>query len=85
MSSLLPFDCHFLVMSLLCIGFSPFFFFCLFLAFVFSLGCVYLCSHLPCTFDGWVPILDFYLQSFSFRIGSDHKLFMILDSLVVLK
>jgi hypothetical protein len=31
----------------------------------FSLGCVYLCSHLPCTFDGWVPILDFYLQGFS--------------------
>jgi hypothetical protein len=21
---------------------------------------------LPCTFDGWVPILDFYLQDFSF-------------------
>ncbi len=29
-------------------------------AFVFSLGCVYLCSHLPCTFDGWVPVLDFF-------------------------
>jgi hypothetical protein len=33
-------------------------------AFVFSLGCVYLCFHLPCTFDGWVPILDFYLLGF---------------------
>jgi hypothetical protein len=22
----------------------------------------YLCSLLPCTFDGWVPSLDFYLQ-----------------------
>jgi hypothetical protein len=27
-----------------------------------SMGCVYLCSHLP---NGWVPILDFYLQGFS--------------------
>ncbi len=24
-----------------------------------------LCSCLPCTFDGWVPILDFYFQGFS--------------------
>jgi hypothetical protein len=39
--------------------------FCWLFACVFSLGCVYLCSHLPCTFDGWVPILDFYLQGFS--------------------
>jgi hypothetical protein len=22
-------------------------------------SCVYLCSHLHCTFDGWVPILNF--------------------------
>jgi hypothetical protein len=29
------------------------------------LSCVYLCSHLPCTFDGWVPVLDFYIQGFS--------------------
>jgi hypothetical protein len=28
-------------------------------AFVFTLDCVYLCSLLPCTFDGWVPILWF--------------------------
>ncbi len=35
--------------------------FCWLYAFVLSLGCVYLCSHLPCTFDGWVPILDFCL------------------------
>jgi hypothetical protein len=39
--------------------------FCWLFAFVFSLGCVYLCSHLSCTFDGWVLILDFYLQGFS--------------------
>jgi hypothetical protein len=26
---------------------------------------IYLCSHLPCTFDGWVRILDFYLHGFS--------------------
>jgi hypothetical protein len=30
----------------------------------FSLGCVCLCSHLPCTFDGWVPILDFLFNRF---------------------
>jgi hypothetical protein len=36
------------------------YFFILF-AFVFSLGCVYLCFHLPCSFDAWVPIVDFYL------------------------
>jgi hypothetical protein len=39
--------------------------FLLIVCFVFSLGCVYLCFHLPCTFDKWVPILDFYLQGFS--------------------
>jgi hypothetical protein len=32
----------------------------------FSLGCVYLCCHLLCTFDGWVLILVFYLHGFSF-------------------
>jgi len=36
--------------------------FCWLFGFVFSLGCVYLCSHLPCTFDGWVPFLDFHFQ-----------------------
>jgi hypothetical protein len=35
-------------------------------AFVFPLGCVYSCSLLPCTFDGWVPILDFYTGLFFF-------------------
>ncbi len=35
----------------------------------FSLGCVYLCSHLPCTFDGWATILDFYLQVFSLHFS----------------
>jgi hypothetical protein len=34
-----------------------------------SLDCVYLCSHLPCTFDEWVPILDFYLSSFFYFEG----------------
>jgi hypothetical protein len=38
-------------------------------AFVFSLGYVYLCSHLPFTFDGWVPILDFYSLGFSSYYG----------------
>jgi hypothetical protein len=33
-------------------------------AFVFSLGCVYLCSHLPCTFDGWFPSLIFIYNVF---------------------
>jgi len=40
------------------------FYFCWLFTFVFSLGCVYLCSLLPCTFDEWVPILDFYLHGF---------------------
>jgi hypothetical protein len=30
----------------------------------FSVGCVYLCSHLPRTFDGGVPILDFLFTGF---------------------
>jgi hypothetical protein len=34
-------------------------------AFGFSFGCVYSCSHLPCTFDGWVFVLDFYIYGFS--------------------
>jgi hypothetical protein len=49
-------------MSPLCIRSLPDF--CWLFAFVFSLGCVYLCSHSPCTFNGLVPILDFYLQGF---------------------
>jgi len=54
--------CYFLVMSPLCIwSLSDF---CWLFAFVFSLGCVYLCSLLPCIFDGWVLILDFYLHNF---------------------
>ncbi len=58
-------DCHFVVMSSFCIG--SLLDFCGLFAFVFFLGCVYLCSHLPCTFtfDGWVPILDFHLHGFS--------------------
>jgi hypothetical protein len=48
--------------SLLAYGF--FLIFCQ-LFFVFTLGCVYSCSHLPCTFDGWVPVLDFFIHGFS--------------------
>jgi hypothetical protein len=40
--------------------------FCQLFVFVFSLGCVYLSSHFPSTFDGWVPILDLYLHGFSY-------------------
>jgi hypothetical protein len=57
-------------MGLLYIGSLPDF--CWLFAFVFSLNCVNLCSHLPCTFDGWVPILDFYLF-FSFSNGEAWK------------
>jgi len=32
--------------------------FLLIVCFFFSFGCVYLCFHLPCTFDGWLPIRD---------------------------
>jgi hypothetical protein len=46
-------------MGPICIGFLPYF--CRFFVLVFSLGCVYLCSHLPCTFDIWVSILDIYI------------------------
>jgi len=35
---------------------------CFFFLWVVS---IYLCSHLPCTFDGWLRILDFYLRGFS--------------------
>ncbi len=27
-----------------------------------------LCSHLPSTFDGWVPTVDFYLLGFSSKL-----------------
>jgi len=30
------------------------------------LGYVYSCSHLLCTFDGWVLVFHFYIQGFSF-------------------
>jgi hypothetical protein len=32
---------------------------------LFFLWLVSTCFYLPCTFDGWVPILDFYLHGFS--------------------
>ncbi len=53
-------DCHFVAMSLFCL--RSLLDFCWLFVFVFSSGCVYFCFHLPCTFDGWVPILEFYLQ-----------------------
>jgi len=37
----------------------------LIVCFWFFLGLCLLVFFLPCTFDGWAPILDFYLQSFS--------------------
>jgi len=46
-------------MGLICMGLLPFFI--ILFAFVFSLGCVYLCFHLPSTFDGWVHVLVFYI------------------------
>jgi hypothetical protein len=37
----------------------------LIVCFCFFFGlCVYLCSHLPCTFDGWVPFLIFIYKVF---------------------
>jgi hypothetical protein len=51
---------HFiLAMNPICLGFLSYFY-SLF-AFVFSLACVYWCFSSPCTFDGWVTILDFYI------------------------
>jgi hypothetical protein len=32
--------------------------------FILSLGCVFLCSHLPCTFDRWFPSLIFMYKDF---------------------
>jgi len=52
-------------MSPLCIRSLPIFLLIVCFCFFF-LGCVYLCFHLPCTFDGWVPILDFYFTRFFF-------------------
>jgi len=46
-------------MGPICVGFLPYF--CRLFVLVFSLGCVYLCLHLPCTFDIWVFILDIYI------------------------
>ncbi len=37
---------------------------------LFFLWVVFTCVlFLPCTFDGWVPILDFYLQGFSSHLA----------------
>jgi len=60
--------CHFLVMSPLCIrslsDFSSLF------AFVFSLGCVYLSSLLPCTFDGFSSLIFLFCMVFLLKIIS---------------
>ncbi len=62
--------CHFVALDPICIWFfSPYFSLTVCFNFFSSLGCVYLCSHLPYTFDGWVPILDFYIQGFSSTSG----------------
>ncbi len=45
--------------------------FCWLFVFVF-LDCVYLCCHLLCTFDEWVHMFDFHLQSFSFVFTHRH-------------
>ncbi len=52
---------HFIAMAPIYIGFFFFFFNCLLSFFLW----VYSCTLLPYTFDGWVPILDFYIQGFS--------------------
>jgi hypothetical protein len=58
-------DCHFVVVSPLCIGsLSDFILFCWLFAFVFSLGCVFLYFHLPCTFDGCFSSLIFIYRVF---------------------
>ncbi len=54
---------HFIAMGPICTGFLVYF--CSLFAFGFPLVCVFLCSLSPCTFDGWVPVLDFHIQGFS--------------------
>jgi hypothetical protein len=49
----------------LCIrSLSDFILFCCLFAFVFSLGCVFLYFHLPCTFDGCFLFLIFIYRVF---------------------
>ncbi len=48
--------------------FFSLFFVIVYLRFSSSLGCFYLCSHLPCTFDGWVLILDSYIMVFLLQV-----------------
>jgi hypothetical protein len=67
-------DNNFLILNLLCHHWLSFrslgsylqkVFFSLIVCFsFFSLGCAYLWSHLPCTFNGQVHVLDFYIQGF---------------------
>jgi hypothetical protein len=52
-----------------------FIWFLLIVCFCFSLGCVYLCFHLSCTFDGWISILDFVLQGFFLFFSSKRTSF----------
>jgi len=49
-------------MGPICIRLLPYF--CWLFDFVFSLGCVYLHSHLHCTFDAWVLSLIFIYKVF---------------------
>jgi hypothetical protein len=57
--------------------------FCCLFVFVFSLGCVYLCFHLPCTFNGWVPILGFDLQIFLLYVVANSLIFLQLLELII--
>jgi len=51
---------HFVIMGPICIGLFPYFMFDCLLSFVLWVV-FHSCSHLLCTFDGWVFILDFYI------------------------
>ncbi len=57
---------HFVIMGPICIGLVPYFMFDCLLSF-FLWVVFHSCSHLLCTFDGWVPVLDFYIQYFVFK------------------
>ncbi len=84
-------DDNFFILGLFCYGGSSFcshgfylhrivfLIFCsLFVFGFFSLACVYSCFHLPCTFDGWVLVLDlFYLFSISITFVSNDNSFVL--------
>jgi len=70
-------DNNFLILGLLCYHWSSFrslesylhmvffLYFLLIVCFHFFFGLCLLCSHLPCTFDGWAPIPHFDIGGFS--------------------